>query len=253
MLTTQRCRGMFLTTALILGPVGGLAHPLPLAPEGPPPAIRPASGHPDEPALAPEPNPLVTRSLTQGWAIGTPRSCSALQAAIPISNTVLKKIAEGIPHKCDDYLWGSWLCGESYRNSDGGAIGIGSYITFSRSITPEGFEHIRYQRRSASWLDPGEDISYTVDRKWHPFPNIIAKTGGSMLKRASCNSVSPHGGKYLVLSHKRADGTKNESGWVQYHRSDNPNVIYMERFKYNPETKSGDPASKLILCRRQSP
>ena len=252
MLTPQRCRGMFLATALILGPVGGLTHPLPLAPEGPPPAIRPASGHPDEPALAPEPNPLVTRSLAQGWAIGTPRSCSALQAARPLANPVLKTIAEGMPHKCDDQLWGRWLCGEYYDN-EGGTAGVGWYVTFSQSITPEGVERVRYQRSSRSWLDPARDVSYTVDRKWHPDPNPLYNNGGSMLKRASCNSVSPYGGKYLILSHKRADDTKNGGGWVQYHMSDNPNIMYKQRFKYNPEKKRGEPVYPPVGCMRQSP
>ena len=194
----------------------------------------------------------LTTGLTP-LAGATPPTCANLQAPRPLPNPALKTIADVMPHKCDDYLWGRWLCGERYRGSDGGPIGIGSHITFSRSMTPEGFERVRYQRDSQTWLDPGEDIFYTVDRQWHPYPEIIVDTGGDMLKRASCNAVSPYGGNYLTLSHKRADGTKNESGWVAYYRSDKPNLIYMQRFKYNPETKGGDPVTKLRLCYRQSP
>ena len=254
MLTTQRCRGMCLATALILGPVGGLAQPLSLTPEGPPPAIRPASGHPDEPALAPETNPLVTRSLTQGWAIGTPRPCSALQAARPLSNPVLKTIAEGIPHKCDDQLWGRWLCGELYDKDDGSPAGYGWYVTLSSSITPEGFERVRMQS-PARGFGSKLDVSYTVDRQWHPDPNSRFKRigGGSMLKRATCDLVSPYGGNYLTLSHKRADGTKEGGGWVEYYRGDNPNIMHIQGFKYIPETKSGEPLHKPMFCERQSP
>ena len=253
MLTTQRCRGMFLATALILGPVGGLAHSLPLAPEGPPPAIRPASEHPDEPALAPETNPLVTLSLTQGWAIGTPRSCSALQAARPLANPVLKTIAEGMPHKCDDQLWGRWLCGERYDKDDGSPAGYGWYVTLSPSITPERFERVRYQRSSLSWLAPAVDVTYTVDRQWHPDPNPIRNNGGSMLKRASCNGVSPYGRKILGLFYKRADGTKDGGGWLRYYQGENPTIMYMQEFDYIPETKRGKPVHPPIFCRRQSP
>ena len=189
----------------------------------------------------------LTTGLTSP-AGATPPTCANLEAARPRSNPVLKKIAKGMPHKCDDQLWGRWLCGERYYYGDPERpIGIGITYTLTSDVTPEGFERIRYQVEPKGFTS-AIDVFYPVDRQWHPDP-----MDESMMKNVSCNKVSPFGKKIMAFYHKKADGSKEGRGWFDYYMTSDPNLMGMKVYKYHP--KPGSDEGELIehhFCKRLS-
>ena len=172
----------------------------------------------------------LTTGLTPP-AGATPPTCADLEAAMPISNSVLKTIAEGMPHKCDDQIWGRWLCGESYYYGDPERpIGIGTTITLTSDVTPEGFERIRYQVEPKGFASR-IDVFYPVDRQWHPDP-VNKILNESLMKMVSCNASVDSGKKTMAFYHKKADGSKEGRGWMSLYMTSDPNLMAMKFYKY---------------------
>ena len=194
----------------------------------------------------------LTTGLTPP-AGATPPTCSNLQAAMPISNSVLKKIAEGMPHKCDDQIWGRWLCGERYHDyGRGTAVGVGITYTLTSDVTPEGFERIRYQVEPKGFAS-AIDVFYPVDRQWHPDP-LNHPIHGKMMKMVSCNAVTDSGEKTMTFYHKKADGSKEGRGWMSFFMTSDPNLMKLEFYKYRPKPGNVDQGDLLDsdLCERLS-
>ena len=190
----------------------------------------------------------LTTGLTPP-AGATPPTCSNLQAARPLSNPVLKTIAEGMPHKCDDQIWGRWLCGERYYAGDPHRpIGVGMTITLTSDVTPERFERIRFQVEPKGFASR-TDVFYPVDRQWHPDPMDESK-----MKMVSCNAVTDSGEKTMTFYHKKADGSKEGRGWMSFFMTSDPNLMKLEFYKYRPKPGNVDQGDLLDsdLCERLS-
>ena len=189
----------------------------------------------------------LTTGLTP-LAGATPPTCANLEAVMPIPNDLLKKIADAMPHKCDDQIWGRWLCGERYYDGDPERpVGQGITITFSSDVPPEGFERIRFQVEPKGF-GSRTDVFYPVDRQWHPDPMDKSK-----IKLVSCNGVSDYGRRFMNLYHKKADGSKEGRGWMSYFMTNDPNLMKLEVYKYDP--KPGSDEGELLfthICERLS-
>ena len=115
----------------------------------------------------PRPIPLAAAVMHYRPAFGravAPEACAeAPGGRQPLGST----IADKMPDKCTDKLWGRWICGQVYDSRGEGSGGIQN--TFSRTIGEGGYEHVRIHRYFSSWVSTiDETKEWRVDRKWHP-------------------------------------------------------------------------------------
>ena len=128
-----------------------------------------------------------------------PGSCAeAPGGRQPLGST----IADKMPDKCDDKLWGVWYCSRTYDRF-GDVWNKGTPFTFSRTIGEGGHEHVRLRIYDDSWIS-GYDITeeWKVDHKWHPLPQ-----GGGRLSAATCDGWNKQGYRILTVYEKNPDGS----------------------------------------------
>ena len=153
----------------------------------------------------PRPIPLAASVMHDRPALGravAPGGCAEVPGGRqPLGST----IADKMPDKCDDKLWGRWICGEQYGSSGVGNGGIQN--TFSRTIGEGGYEHIRYRQYSDDWIG-GYDFTseWKVDHKWHPDLLIKGK-----LAAVTCDGWNKLGYRILTVYYKKPDGSDREA------------------------------------------
>ena len=169
------------------------------------------------------PIPVATSVMHYRPALGravSPEACAdAPGGRRPLGST----IADKMPDKCDDKLWGVWMCGRTYDRF-GDVWGEGTPHTFSRTIGEEGHEHVRLRRYNDSWIS-GYDITeeWKVDRKWHPNPLQKGE-----LASATCNGWNKHGYRILTVYYKKPDGSDRSA--MEYF-VDSSGKMWQERYE----------------------
>ena len=157
-----------------------------------------------------------------------------------------------MPDKCDDKLFGVWLCGSVDSGTGGRPM-----ADISRTIDENGFEKIRWITSTNPlfpWSDPivRGDLNYVVDREWHPHPNPDFK---DQLYRVSCNGVDRHGYKKLTLSRRNADLSDLSGSWVEY-SIDSNGLLWINGFdlRRDGDKKWGESIGELddYYCRLKS-
>ena len=148
----------------------------------------------------PRPIPVAASVMHDRPALGrvvSPGDCA--------DDKPIQRILASMPDKCDDKLWGRWICGQTYGSSGRGYGGV--QTTLSRTIGEGGHEHIRYHVYNDAWIG-GYDNTYEwkVDRKWHPAPLQKGK-----LAYATCNGWNKRGYRILAVYYKKPDGSDREA------------------------------------------
>ena len=149
----------------------------------------------------PRPIPVAASVVQYRPALGravSPEACAeAPGGRRPLGST----IADKMPDKCDDKLWGRWICGQTYGSSGRGHGGV--QTTLSRTIGEGGYEHVRLRTYNDSWI-AGYDITeeWKVDHKWHPNPLQKGE-----LAAATCDGWNKHGYRILTVYYKKPDGS----------------------------------------------
>ena len=144
----------------------------------------------------PRPIPVAASVMHYRPALGRSVSPGDCADAKPI-----ERILASMPDKCDDKLWGKWLCGQTYDSGGEGHGGV--QYTFSRTIGEGGYEHVRIHTYLPGWLSSiDETKEWKVDRKWHPAPGEEGK-----LASATCNGWNELGYRILAVYDKNPDGS----------------------------------------------
>ena len=157
------------------------------------------------PSVGPWPRPIPVAASVMHYrpALGryvSPGDCAEVPGGRrPLGST----IADKMPDKCDDKLWGKWLCGQGHWGDGTVYEGTGLEYTFSRTIGEGGYEHVRLRRRDP-WGTSSFDVTeeWKVDRKWHPLPQ-----GGGRLAYTTCNGWNKFGYRILAVHEKNPDGS----------------------------------------------
>ncbi len=153
----------------------------------------------------PRPIPVAASVMQYRPALGravAPEACAeAPGGRQPLGST----IADKMPDKCDDKLYGKWICGEQYGSTGVGNGGVQN--TISRTIGEGGYEHIRYRQYRDVWIG-GFDFTqeWKVDHKWHPDLLIKGK-----LTAVTCNGWNKLGYRILTVNYKKPDGSDREA------------------------------------------
>ena len=167
-------------------------------------ALQPVAGLSlDEAAgVGPWPRPIPVAASVMQYRPALGRAVAPGGCADP---KPIERILASMPDKCDDKLWGRWICGEQYDSRGVGHGGIQN--TFSRTIGEGGYEHIRYRQYSDDWIG-GYDFTqeWKVDRKWHPDLLIKGK-----LAAVTCNGWNKLGYRILTVNYKKPDGSDREA------------------------------------------
>ena len=125
----------------------------------------------EAPSVGPWPRPIpVAASVMQyrpafGRAVSPEACAEAPGGRQPLGST----IADKMPDKCDDKLYGKWICGEQYGSRGVGNGGIQTHLLPHH--WRGGYEHIRYREYRDAWIGGFDFTSeWKVDHKWHPNP-----------------------------------------------------------------------------------
>ena len=155
------------------------------------------------------------------WRAVAPGGCAEVPGGRqPLGST----IADKMPDKCDDKLWGRWICGQSYYGGDRSQPVGGVQHTFSRTIGEGGYEHVRIHRSTSSWiLSIDETKEWRVDEKWHPAPK-----GGGKLAVATCDGWNEFGYRILNVYDKNPDGSERTA--MKYF-VDSKGVMHIEKYE----------------------
>ena len=163
----------------------------------------------EAPNVGPWPRPIPVAASVMHYrpALGravAPEDCTSaipLQDAKPIQRTLAS-----MPDKCDDKLWGKWVCRPEGRTSSGSWKYKATEYTFSRTIGEGGYEHVRLDRQNQG--DRGVVTqNWKVDRKWHPAPRGYIPLPAGRLASATCNGRSKQGYRTLNVYEKNPDGS----------------------------------------------
>ena len=171
----------------------------------------------------PRPIPVAASVMQYRPALGravAPEACAeAPGGRRPLGST----IADKMPDKCDDKLFGKWICGQYYW-SDGTPNNWGPQYTFSRTIGEGGHEHVRLRTYEDSWIS-GYDITseWKVDHKWHPNPLQKGE-----LAAATCDGWNKHGYRILTVYYKKPDGSDRSA--IKYF-VDSSGRMWQERYE----------------------
>ena len=146
-------------------------------------------------------------------------------------------IADKMPDKCDDKLWGRWYCGGNHSNS------YDELMILSRTIDENNFERI-----SQKFPAFGNERILTVDREWHP--DSFLKKG--RLSRASCNGVDEDGYKKLTVSDRNADLSDPTGSWLEY-AVDSNGLLWIQGYtlRRDGDKKWGEKDPHAVYCRRE--
>ena len=184
----------------------------------------------------PRPIPVAVSVMhyrpTLGRAVSPEDCAEAPGGRQPLGST----IADKMPDKCDDKLWGRWYCGGNHSNS------YDELMILSRTIDENNFERI-----SQSFPNTGSETIFTVDREWHPDSRVKG-----WLSRASCNGVNEYGYKKLTVSRRNADLSDPTGRWTEYFVDSN-GLLWLEGYKLrrDGDKKWGEKEPNSLYCRRE--
>ena len=153
----------------------------------------------EAPSVGPWPIP-VAAVMQYRPAFGRAVSSGDCADAKPIQH-----ILASMPDKCDDKLWGVWMCGRTRRTS-GNWADNGTAYTFSRTIGEGGHEYVRLHGKNP-W---GSTVTqnWKVDQKWHPAPRgWWHDAPAGRLAFATCNGRNKFGYRILAVHEKNPDGS----------------------------------------------
>ena len=193
------------------------------------------SAHAADVALAPVAGLSLVEAAGVGpWPRPIPVAASVMQYRPALGQAVapedcadakpIQRILASMPDKCDDKLWGRWMCGQSYWSDGTAGEYTGTEYTFSRTIGEGGYEHVRLSERDPrgkSIYDKTEE--WKVDEKWHPLPR-----GGGRLSAATCDGQNEQGYRILAVYEKNPDGSARTM--VEYY-VDSEGVGWEEKYK----------------------
>ncbi len=176
----------------------------------------------------PRPIPLAASVIHYRPALGravSPEACAEVPGGRrPLGST----IADKMPDKCDDKLWGRWSCNSEERFWDGSPRYLPSQHTFSRTIGEGGYEHVRLDRKTYSGQTATQN--WKVVRKWHPAPRgyLTVPFPAGRLAYATCNGRNKFGYRILAVHEKNPDGSARTA--VKYY-VDSEGVGWKEIYK----------------------
>ena len=139
----------------------------------------------------------------------------------------IQRILASMPDKCDDKLWGKWVCRREGRTSSGGWRYKATDYTFSRTIGEGGYEHVRLYERNQGDRN-GVTRNWKVDKKWHPAPRGWRPLPAGRLAAATCNGRNKFGYRILAVYEKNPDGSARTA--VEYY-VDSEGVGWEEEYK----------------------
>ena len=155
---------------------------------------------------APGPIPLAASVMHYRPAPGRrvfPEACAESSGGLPLLG---RTVADEMPDKCDDKLWGRWSCNSEERAWDGSPRYKATEYTFSRTIGEGGYEHVRlYQQNQGD--RGGVTQNWKVDQKWHPAPRGWYPVPAGRLAFATCNGRNKFGYRILAVHEKNPDGS----------------------------------------------
>ena len=175
------------------------------------------SAHAADVALPPVAGLSLVEAASVGpWPRPIPVAASVMQYRPALGRAVapgdcadpkpIQRILASMPDKCDDKLWGVWMCGRT-RQTSGNWADNGTAYTFSRTIGEGGYEYVRlYQQHQG---DRGRVTqNWKVDQKWHPAPRgWWHDAPAGRLAFATCNGRNKFGYRILAVHEKNPDGS----------------------------------------------
>ena len=170
----------------------------------------------------PRPIPLAASVVNYRPALGravAPGDCA--------DDKPIQRILASLPDKCDDKLWGKWVCRREGRTSSGGWRYKATDYTFSRTIGERGYEHVRLYERNQGDRN-GVTRNWKVDKKWHPAPRGWRPLPAGRLAAATCNGRNKFGYRILAVYEKNPDGSARTS--TKYY-VDSEGVGWKETYK----------------------
>ena len=178
----------------------------------------------------PRPIPVAASVMHYRPALGrvvSPGDCPT--SAIPLpDNKPIRRILASMPDKCDDKIWGLWICTNEERDWFGDLKYKPMEHIFSRTIGEGGYEHVRMVRRIVGDRTGGETRNWKVDEKWHPAPRGWAPIPAGRLAAATCDGRNRQGHRILAVYEKNPDGSARTA--VEYY-VDSEGVGWRERYK----------------------
>ena len=186
--------------------------------------------------------PVSGLSLVEAAGVGPwPRPIPVAASVMPYRPAFGRAVAPGgcadpkpvqlilasMPDKCDDKLWGKWVCRREGRTSSGGWRYKATDYTFSRTIGEGGYEHVRLYERNQGDRN-GVTRNWKVDKKWHPAPRGWRPLPAGRLAAATCNGRNKFGYRILAVYEKNPDGSARTA--VEYY-VDSEGVGWEEEYK----------------------
>ncbi len=173
--------------------------------------------------VGPWPRPIPVAAAVMQYRPALGRAVAPGDCADP---KPIQRILASMPDKCDDKLWGRWICNSEERAWDGSPRYKATAYTFSRTIGEGGHEYVRLHEKN-SW---GSTVTqnWKVDKKWHPAPRGWRPLPAGRLAAATCNGRNKFGYRILAVYEKNPDGSARTA--VKYY-VDSEGVGWEEIYK----------------------